>query len=103
MASLPGPDGSAPTKVPSVPDDRDDHDKQPEPDLHAPGQAGRVDDLDQVVRDEAAAVSRLPAPAEQVVLQGGKRAGKADQFHQDAVDHGRKLHPDEPRPAPGQE
>ena len=69
---------SVAAQVAAVSDHRHQRNEQPESDLDAPGHAGRVDDLDQVVRDETAAVPCLPAPAEQVILQGCQRTGKAD-------------------------
>src|SRR6266851_872474 len=83
--------------------DHDHQDQEAEAVLHPPGEARRIDDPDQVMRDETAPVPRFSSPAAQVVLQRGQRAGEADEFHHGAVHGHRDMHPRGPRPAPGEE
>ena len=66
---VPGP-RQAP-EVTGVADRRHEQHEEAEPDLDAPGEPARIDDLDQVVRDEPAVVRGLAASAAQVVLQRG--------------------------------
>jgi hypothetical protein len=92
-----------PAQEAPVSGDRDQQDADPEPDLHPAGEPGRVDQPDQVVRDEPALVPGFPAAVPQEILQQRERAGEPDELDQRPVRHGRQVRPDDPGPAPGQE
>src|SRR5579859_775557 len=66
-----------PTEEAPVSDDRHQQDHKTKPDLHTAGEPRRINHLDQVVRDESAAVPGLPGMSAQVVLQLRERAGEA--------------------------
>jgi hypothetical protein len=59
-----------------------------------------IDHLDQVVIDEAAAVTRFSSTLAQVVLQQRQRAGKAGELDQRSVDHNGEVNPDNSWPSP---
>src|SRR5215203_1524155 len=56
-----------------------------QPDLHPLSEARWIDHLDQVVRDESAAVAGLSGTLAQAVLQQRQRAGEAGELDHDAV------------------
>ncbi len=89
-----------PAEEAPVSDDRHQQDQKTKPDLHTAGEPRRIDHLDQVVRDESAAVSGLPGLPAQVVLQQRERAGEARELHQSAVYDGGDVRPDDPGPSP---
>src|SRR5262249_45444391 len=63
----------------------------------------RVDDVLQVVVDEAPAVVLLVAEVAKVLLERGQWAREADGDDRQRVDGGRQVHPEHPGPAPGDE
>ena len=73
----PGPAGRMPTREAPVSDDCHQQNHDTQPCLHPTGEPGRIDHLDQVVRDESAAVPGLSGPLAQVVLQQRERADEA--------------------------
>ena len=89
-----------PAEEAPVSDDRYQQDQKTKPDLHTAGEPRRINHLDQVVRDESAAVSGLPGMLAQVVLQQRERAGEARELHQSAVHHCGDVRPDDSGPSP---
>jgi len=81
MTALPRRAGPVAAEEAPVSDDGREQNQQPQPDLHAPGEPGRIDNLDQVVVDESAAVPALAGMPAQVVLQLRERAAEACELH----------------------
>src|SRR5215204_5528213 len=85
-----------------VSDGRHQKKQYAQPDLHPLSEARWIDHLDQVVRDESAAVAGLSGTLAKAVLQQRQWAGEAGELDQDAVDHRGNVRPDDQRPPPAE-
>lgn len=84
--------------TPASDDDRVDpqverQDDEPEGDLYPFRQSGRIENGQQIVLDEPARITGLPAPAAEVVFERSQRADPAHELDGGPVDRNRQMDP----------
>lgn len=87
---------------PDIDCDVDDNDRSREHKLHVARQPGRIDDLNEIVLDEASRVARLPDFDAKVVLQIGQWAYTTGQLDKDRPGRRRKMNHWHPAPPSGE-
>ena len=91
-----------PAQEARISDDRHQQHHNAESDLHPTGKPWWIDEIDQVMRDESAAVASLSRTVAQVVLQQRQRTGEANELDRGAVHHCRNVRPQNRWPLPGE-
>ena len=82
--------------------DVDDKDQRRQYELNLAAQAGRIDDVEEVVLDEAFRVARLAGSDAKVVLKIGERADAASQLYNECPRRRWKMNKRHPAPARGE-
>lgn len=93
--------GSPSKDKPRIDCDVDDNDHASKHELNVASQAGRIDDVEEVVLDKAFRVARLAGSDAKVALEIGERAVAASQFDPHRPSRGRKMNNWHPAPSRG--